>query len=96
MARGAGALEKLASEFSGVATMVADATLPETPGLILRAMNARRPRRVGGSYPADALLLRIELGEVFRQLERGRESLALVLQGRHRWARRLLRVMLAI
>lgn len=38
VARGADALDTLAAEFPGVATMVADATLPETPRLILRAM----------------------------------------------------------
>jgi NAD(P)-dependent dehydrogenase (short-subunit alcohol dehydrogenase family) len=38
VARGADALDQLAAEFPSVTTMVADATLPETPGLILRAM----------------------------------------------------------
>ena len=38
VARGAEALQRLAAEFPGVATMVADAASPETPRLILRAM----------------------------------------------------------
>jgi NAD(P)-dependent dehydrogenase (short-subunit alcohol dehydrogenase family) len=38
VARGAEALDQLAAEFPSVATIVADATLPETPRLILRAM----------------------------------------------------------
>jgi NAD(P)-dependent dehydrogenase (short-subunit alcohol dehydrogenase family) len=38
VARGADALDRLAADFPGVATMVADATLPETPALVLRAI----------------------------------------------------------
>ena len=38
VARGADALDELAAELPGVKTLAADATLPETPGLILRAM----------------------------------------------------------
>jgi NAD(P)-dependent dehydrogenase (short-subunit alcohol dehydrogenase family) len=38
VARGADALDTLAAESLGVATMVADATLPETAGLVLRAI----------------------------------------------------------
>lgn len=38
VARSADALDNLAAEFPGVATLAADATLPETPGLVLRAM----------------------------------------------------------
>ena len=38
VARGEDALDQLAGEFPSGATMVADATLPETPELILRVM----------------------------------------------------------